>query len=74
MTAPNGNKIALDRGKIRGVRAALPGEYAAGVAAVIDMGRIHQGVLESPEKILAAMGPASARPVTARIASSDKPA
>ena len=28
VTAPNGDKIALDRSKIRSVRAALPGEYA----------------------------------------------
>jgi hypothetical protein len=57
VTAPNGNKIALDRSEIRSVRAALPGEYAPGVAAVIDMGRIHQGVQESPAVILAAIGP-----------------
>ena len=58
VTAPNGAQIALDRGKIRSVRAALPGEYAPGVAAVIDMGKIHQGVQESPEIILAAISAA----------------
>jgi hypothetical protein len=57
VTAPNGNKIALDRSQIRSVRAALPGEYAPGVAAVIEMGKMHQGVQESPETILAAIGP-----------------
>lgn len=57
VTAPNGNKIALDRSQIRSVRAALPGEYAPGVAAVIEMGKMRQGVLESPETILAAIGP-----------------
>ena len=57
VTGPNGVKIALDRSKIRAVRAVLPGEYAPGVAAVIDMGRIHQGVQESPATILAALGP-----------------
>lgn len=57
VTAPDGNKIALDRSRIRSVRAALPGEYAPGVAAVIDMGKIHQGVQESPAVILAAIGP-----------------
>ena len=56
VTAPNGEKIALDRNTIRSVRAALPGEYAAGVASVIDMGKIHQGVQESPETLLAAIG------------------
>jgi hypothetical protein len=56
VTAPNGRKIALDSSKIRSVRAALPGEYAPGVAAVIDLGRTHQGVKESPETILAAIG------------------
>jgi hypothetical protein len=58
VTAPNGAKIALDRSKIRSVRAALPGEYAPGVATVIDMGKIHQGVQESPAIILAAITPA----------------
>jgi hypothetical protein len=57
VTSPTGVKIALDPSKIRSVRAALPGEYTVGVAAVIDMGRIHQGVKESPAVILAALGP-----------------
>jgi soluble lytic murein transglycosylase-like protein len=61
VTAPNGDKIALDRSQIRSVRAALPGEYAPGVAAVIEMGKKRQGVRESPETILAAIGP---QPVT----------
>jgi Transglycosylase SLT domain len=56
VTAPNGQKIALDRSQIRSVRAAQPGEYAPGVAAVIDVGKKHQGVLESPETIEAALG------------------
>jgi hypothetical protein len=56
VTAPNGRKIALDSSKIRSVRAALPGEYAPGVSAVIDLGRIRQGVKESPQTILAEIG------------------
>jgi len=61
VTAPNGARIALDRDKIRSVRAALPGEYAPGVAAVIDLGKTRQGVQESPEIILAAITPARRR-------------
>ena len=57
VTAPNGEKIALDRNTIRSVRAARPGEYALGVASVIDMGKLHQGVQESPAAIMAAIGP-----------------
>ena len=57
VTAPDGRKIALDPGKVRSVRAALPGEYAPGVAAVIEMGRVHQGVQESPARVLALIGP-----------------
>jgi hypothetical protein len=56
VTAPNGDKIALDSSKIRSVRAALPGEYAPGVAAVIDLGQVRQGVKESPQTILAEIG------------------
>jgi soluble lytic murein transglycosylase-like protein len=57
LTAPNGNKIALDPAKIRSVRSVFPGEYAANVAAVIDLGTSHQGVQESPAVIAAAMSP-----------------
>ena len=56
-TAPDGEKIALDPRKIRSVRSALPGEYAPGVAAVIDLGESHQGVKESPAVIAAALSP-----------------
>ena len=56
VTAPNGRKIALDPGKVRSVRAALPGEYASSVATVIDLGRTRQGVQESPEAVLALVG------------------
>jgi Transglycosylase SLT domain len=57
LTAPNGNKIVLDPAKIRSVRSALPGEYAPGVAAVIDLGATRQGVQESPAVIAAALSP-----------------
>jgi hypothetical protein len=57
VTAPNGRRIALETSRIRAVRAVLPGEYAPGVAAVIDMGRVHQGVKEKPDAILAEIGP-----------------
>jgi hypothetical protein len=62
VTAPNGSKMEIDRGKIISVRAALPGEYAPGVAAVINMGKVHQGVQESAATIQAAI---SAPPVAA---------
>jgi Transglycosylase SLT domain len=55
LTTPNGHKLTLDPAKVRSVRAALPGEYAPGVASVVDLGRVHQGVKESPETILAAL-------------------
>ena len=55
LTAPNGHKLTLDPSKVRSVRAALPGEYAPGVASVVDLGRVRQGVKESPETILAAL-------------------
>jgi soluble lytic murein transglycosylase-like protein len=57
LTAPNGSKIALDPAKIRSVRSVLPGEYAPGVAAVIDLGQTRQGVRESPDVIAAALAP-----------------
>jgi Transglycosylase SLT domain len=57
LTAPNGNKIVFDPAKIRSVRSALPGEYAPGVAAVIDLGATRQGVQESPDIIAAALAP-----------------
>jgi hypothetical protein len=57
VTAPNGHKITLDPGKVRSVRAALPGEYAPSVAAVIELGQTRQGVQESPDAVLALIGP-----------------
>ena len=55
LTAPNGHKLTLDPDEVRSVRAPLPGEYASGVASVVELGRLHQGVKESPENILAAL-------------------
>ena len=55
LTAPNGHKLTLDPARVRSVRAPLPGEYAPGVASVVDLGRVRQGVKESPETILAAL-------------------
>ena len=55
LTAPNGHKLTLDPAKVRSVRAPLPGEYAPGVASVVDLGRVRQGVRERPETILAAL-------------------
>jgi hypothetical protein len=57
VTAPNGHKLTINPALVRSVRAAEPGEYAPGVAAVIDMGHLHQGVLESPATVLAEIGP-----------------
>ncbi len=53
LTGPNGRKLALDRYKVSGVRAALPGEYGPGVTTVISMGRLSQGVKESADHVLA---------------------
>jgi hypothetical protein len=55
LTAPNGNKVTIDPGMVRSVRAALPGEYDPGVSAVLDLGKGHQGVKESPEFVLAVL-------------------
>ncbi len=58
LTAPNGSKIALDPAKILSVRSAFPGEYPAGVAAVIDLGPVKQGVQETAEAVAAVLSPA----------------
>ena len=55
LTAPNGNKLTIDPTTVQSVRAALPGEYAPGVSAVLDLGKGHQGVKESPEFVLAVL-------------------
>lgn len=55
LTAPNGRKVTIDPVQVRSVRAPLPGEYTSGVAAVLDLGRGHQGVKESAEFVLAVL-------------------
>lgn len=55
VTRPDGTKLALARNDIRGVRPVLPGEYAPGILAVIDLGRTKQGVMESPVALQAAL-------------------
>lgn len=47
LTRPNGAAVKIDPGKITGIRAALPGEYAASVKTVVTIGRRQQGVLEN---------------------------
>jgi soluble lytic murein transglycosylase-like protein len=46
LTRPDGSKVAIDVARVNAVRAALPGEYARSVHAVIDLGRSRQGVRE----------------------------
>jgi hypothetical protein len=46
LTRPNGGVIKIDASKVTAVRAALPGEYASSVKAVVTVGRRPQGVLE----------------------------
>lgn len=67
VTRPDGSKLALARNDIRGVRATLPGEYAPGVLAVVDLGRTKQGVMESPVALQAAL---NGMPRTTKLASS----
>lgn len=47
LTRPDGSAVMIDAGAVVAVRAALPGEYAPGVQAVITIGRLRQGVRES---------------------------
>lgn len=46
LTQPDGAALKLDVGKITGLRAALPGEYAASVKAVVSLGKRAQGIQE----------------------------
>ena len=46
-TRPDGGAVEINGFAVSSVRAPLPGEYAPGVNAVIDMGKLHQGVRES---------------------------
>jgi soluble lytic murein transglycosylase-like protein len=56
LTQPDGKPIEIARAKVRSIRAALPGEYADGVQAVIVMGKKRQGVRESVADASAAVG------------------
>jgi len=47
-TRPDGSPVMIPVAGVVMVRASLPGEYAPGVQSVITIGRMHQGVRESP--------------------------
>jgi membrane-bound lytic murein transglycosylase B len=47
LTRPDGTKVDIDIAKVSAVRAAIPGEYAPDVQAVVSMGRLQQGVRET---------------------------
>lgn len=53
LTKPDGTAVMVDVATVVQVRASLPGEYAPGVRTVITMGRLHQGVRESPADVKA---------------------
>jgi len=54
-TRPNGTPVWIDGAAAVSVRAALPGEYAPGVRAVITVGRLRQGVRESVARTMATL-------------------
>jgi membrane-bound lytic murein transglycosylase B len=45
-TQPNGTPVWIDSGKVSSLRAAIPGEYDAGVQAVMNIGTKRQAVRE----------------------------
>ncbi|HXC55972.1 MAG TPA: lytic transglycosylase domain-containing protein [Rhizomicrobium sp.] len=47
LTRPDGTAVLIDAGAVLSIRAALPGEYAPSVRAVIGIGRLRQGVRET---------------------------
>jgi transglycosylase-like protein with SLT domain len=47
-TKPDGSVVMIPVAGVVMVRASLPGEYAPGVQSVVTIGRVHQGVRESP--------------------------
>lgn len=51
LTRPDGAPVMIDVATVVQIRAALPGEYAPGVRTVITMGRLKQGVRESPGEV-----------------------
>ena len=51
-TRPDGSQVSIDPSSVTSVRAALPDEYTPGVQSVISTGpHLHQGVLESLDKV-----------------------
>lgn len=56
LTRPDGAPIRIARASVRAIRAALPGEYADGVQAVLVIGKTRQGVRESVAAATQAMG------------------
>jgi membrane-bound lytic murein transglycosylase B len=53
LTRPNGAPVLVDCAAVVRVRAALPDEYAPGVLTVVTIGRLRQGVRETPAKAIA---------------------
>jgi Transglycosylase SLT domain len=47
LTRPDGAPVMIDASAVMSVRPALPGEYAPSVRAVVNIGRLHQGVRET---------------------------
>ena len=61
-TRPDGSQVSIDPSSVTSVRAALPDEYTPGVQSVISTGpHLHQGVLESLDKVEAQLRRHSAR-------------
>jgi soluble lytic murein transglycosylase-like protein len=56
LTRPDGSPVMIDRTQVRAIRAAQPGEYADGVQSVIVVGKLRQGVRETPREATAAIG------------------
>jgi hypothetical protein len=54
-TRPDGSMIELDTRSISAVRAAFPGEYPAGVQAVLTIGKARQGVKEDVASVTATL-------------------
>jgi soluble lytic murein transglycosylase-like protein len=55
LTGPDGTVLRIDAAKVTAVRAALPGEFAPGVQAVITLGKRQQGVQETVALAIAAI-------------------
>jgi soluble lytic murein transglycosylase-like protein len=69
LTRPNGERIALLPSAVSSVRAALPGEYAPGVNAVVTIGRARQGVRENVTTVDAILQEHAGARVARRISS-----